>query len=203
MNCDDVQTLLGSYIDMSLDDELKQYIDEHLVHCDHCLEYYGNMDEELFQMEYDNLESSYDPLATPSLDRMNDNVMKQIFQEESWLAPTTVKSYSFSKYFRRNLAIIVTVCMAILTSALFMMLFNQQPESLDIASMSGFMDPSLASADPAPISASFYAEVPVASISDPIILTLVPTFPQYYIALSLIGIVMALLSLNWISRTRN
>ncbi|MNW18862.1 hypothetical protein D3C71_2185930 [compost metagenome] len=53
------------------------------------------------------------------------------------------------------------------------------------------------------MAAGFYAEVPVASISDPFVLKVVPAFPQYYVALSLLGLVMALLTLNWLSRTRN
>lgn len=44
--------------------------------------------------------------------------------------------------------------------------------------------------------------VPVASLSDPIVLRVTPAMPEYWVALSLLGLVMMLLITNWFSRVR-
>jgi hypothetical protein len=131
--------------------------------------------------------------------------MERIYAEQSWLMPVPHKSYQFSKSFRRNLALIVAACMAMFATAFIVFVFDNQDGATqaEIADLSGIMDTANASGEGMVVNAGFYAEVPVASISDPFVLKVVPAFPQYYVALSLLGIIMTLLILNWLSRTRS
>jgi hypothetical protein len=95
--------------------------------------------------------------------------------------------------------------MAMFATAFIVFVFDNQDGATqaEIADLSGIMDTANASGEGMVVNAGFYAEVPVASISDPFVLKVVPAFPQYYVALSLLGIIMTLLILNWLSRTRS
>jgi len=201
MNCTEVQSLFGSYWDLSQDNDSRAKMDEHLEHCDKCAEEFRFW-EESEQLIRDFSDDNY---TVGPLDHINRSVMNRIFEEQAWIAPVSGKSYTFTKQFRRNLALIVAACMAIFGCSLFVILFQQQKHAggTDLHVMSGLMDTGIASAEKASFASGFYSEVPIASISDPFVLKIVPAFPQYYVALSLLGLVMALLLLNWISRTRS
>lgn len=201
MKCEEVQHKISLYWDMPEDDAERIEIEAHLLECEACSEQFQFWEESeaMFDM------FSETDFAVGPAEHVNRNVMERIYAEQSWLMPVAQKSYHFSKAFRRNLAIIIAACMAMFASALFVFLFegDRTPTQAQVAQLSGLLDTANVSSDALVINAGFYAEVPVASISDPFVLKLVPTFPQYYVALSILGIIMTLLILNWLSRTRN
>jgi len=201
MNCTEVQSLFGSYWDLPHDNDCRAEMDEHMKYCEKCAEEF-RIWEESERLIRDFSDDNY--IIGP-LDHVNRSVMDRIFKEQSWMAPVAGKSYSFTKQFRRNLALIIAGGMAVFGCSLFVLLFQQRKHTggTDIQMMSGLMDTGIASDEKATFTTSFYSEVPIASISDPLVLKIVPTFPQYYVALSLLGLVAALLMLNWLSRTRS
>lgn len=201
MNCNDAQDKFGEYWDLSEQDEDRKAIDRHLLECEACAEQFQLWEESEEMIRF---LSEEDDLIGPT-EHVNRNVMERIYAEQSWLMPVPHKSYQFSKSFRRNLALIVAACMAMFATAFFVFVFDNQDGATqaEIAELSGIMDTANASGEGMIVNAGFYAEVPVASISDPFVLKVVPAFPQYYVALSLLGIIMTLLILNWLSRTRS
>ncbi|OMF33843.1 hypothetical protein BK133_13730 [Paenibacillus sp. FSL H8-0548] len=200
MNCNDAQEKFGEYWDLSETDEDRAAIDQHLLECTECAEQFQLWEESEDMIRF--LSEEDDNLALT--DHVNRNVMDRIYAEQSWLMPVPNKSYHFSKSFRRNIAIIVAACMAMFASAFFVFVFDHQGgvTKAEIAELSGLMDTVNASGDGI-VTAGFFAEIPVASISDPFVLKVMPAFPQYYVALSLLGMIMTLLILNWLSRTRS
>ncbi|WP_424766053.1 anti-sigma factor family protein [Paenibacillus sp. sgz302251] len=201
MNCNDVQDKFGDYWELSEQDEDRKAIDLHLLECKACTEQFRIWEESEDLIRFF---SEEEELIGPT-EHVNRNVMERIYAEQSWLMPVPHKSYQFSKSFRRNFALIVAACMAMFASAFFVFIFDSQEDAAQaqIAELTGLMDTANASGDGLTVSAGFYAEIPVASISDPFVLKVVPAFPQYYVALSLLGIIMTLLILNWLSRTRS
>lgn len=200
MNCNDAQDKFCEYWDLSERDEDRIAIDAHLYECKTCAEEFRLWEESDDMIRF---LSEEDDSIGPT-EHVNRSVMDRIYAEQSWLMPVPHKSYQFSKSFRRNIALIVAACMAMFASAFFVFIFDNQggASQAEIAELSGLMDTANASGDGL-ITAGFYAEVPVASISDPFVLKVMPAFPQYYVALSLLGIIMTLLILNWLSRTRS
>jgi hypothetical protein len=200
MNCNDAQDKFCEYWDLSEHDEDRIAIDAHLYECKTCAEEFRLWEESDDMIRF---LSEEDDSIGPT-EHVNRSVMDRIYAEQSWLMPVPHKSYHFSKSFRRNIALIIAACMAMFASAFFVFIFDNQDgaSQAEIAELSGLMDTANASGDGL-ITAGFYAEVPVASISDPFVLKVMPAFPQYYVALSLLGIIMTLLILNWLSRTRN
>ncbi|WP_169081710.1 anti-sigma factor family protein [Paenibacillus sp. PL91] len=200
MNCNDAQDKFGEYWDLSEHDEDRVAIETHLQQCTECAEQFRLWEESEDMIRF--LSEEEDTLGPT--EHVNRSVMDRIYAEESWLMPVAHKSYHFSKSFRRNLALIIAACMAMFASAFFVFIFDNQAgtSQAEVAELSGLMDTANASGDGV-VTAGFYAEVPVASISDPFVLKVMPAFPQYYVALSLLGIIMTLLILNWLSRTRS
>jgi hypothetical protein len=201
MKCVEVQNRFPQYWDMDDDNEEWIAIEAHVLDCPHCsILFHDWEDTDEMLGELANEPSFFGPS-----EHINRSVMDRIYAEESWLMPVPSKSYQFSRSFRRNLAIIIAACMAMFACAFFVFVFDYRdvtPQE-EIMQLSGLMDTGNVTGDNSIMAAGFYAEVPVASISDPFVLKVVPAFPQYYVALSLLGLVMALLTLNWLSRTRN
>jgi len=200
MKCLDVQQSFGVYWDLPEDDSERQAVDEHLLTCEECREEFRIWEEsEQLIRQF----SEYDDETGP-VDHVNRGVMDRIYAEQSWFMPVQSRSYQFTKTFRRNTAAIIACCMAMFICGLFFLLMgNDDSSSIEVAKLTGLLETANAASDASLIGNDFYADVPVASISEPIVLNVVPTIPQYWIALSLLGMVMTLLILNWLSRTRH
>ncbi|CAM3126420.1 hypothetical protein PALU110988_03300 [Paenibacillus lupini] len=200
MKCDDVQDKFDLFGDFSEEDVEREAMEAHLLDCEHCAEQYRLWEE---SEEMIRILSEEDEVVSAQMEHVNRSVMDRIYAEQSWLLPVSQKSYHFSPAFRRNLAIVLAACLTIFTCTLiFFINGNENGTSEEkMAQLTGLMDTANASGSEFVISAEF--EVPVASVSDPFVLQVVPTFPQYWIALSLLGVVMSLLILNWLSRTRS
>ncbi|MCU6708341.1 zf-HC2 domain-containing protein [Paenibacillus sp. J5C_2022] len=200
MKCTEAQQRLSEYWDLKEDDEERAAVDSHLTHCAACREEFEIWEASRRLIQ----DSSVHAETFGSLEGMNRNVMERIYASTSLMSVPT-KSYKFTKAFKRNISIVIAACMAMFACALFVFVFDgkdaEQPVKL--SELSGLMETANASTAGAVVKASLYAEIPVASISDPVVLEVVPAFPHYYIALSLIGLILCLLVLNWLARTRN
>ncbi|QHW30172.1 zf-HC2 domain-containing protein [Paenibacillus rhizovicinus] len=200
MNCQDAQQSFGVYWDLTEDDSERKQVDDHLRTCEACREEFRIWEESEQLIRF----FSEDTEAIGPMDHVNHGVMDRIYAEQSWFMPVPSRSYQFSKAFRRNVTAIIACCLAMFVVGLFYVVTgNHGSSTAEVAKLTGLIETANAASDDSVISASFYADVPVASISDPIVLNMVPTIPQYYVALSLLGIIMTLLILNWFSRTRH
>ena len=84
------------------------------------------------------------------------------------------------------------------------MIGSHDASSVEVAKLTGLIETADAASGDNIIPVSFYADVPWRlQQSHHCFLNIVPTVPQYYVALSLLGIIMTLLILNWFSRTRS
>jgi len=201
MKCLEVQQSFGVYWDLPEDDAERRAVDEHLLACEACREEFLLWEEsEQLIRSFSEFEEEAGPVD--HVDHVNRGVMERIYAEDSWFMPVQGRSYQFTKTFRRNTAAIIAACMAIFIGGLFYLLTGNSND-VSVQKLTGLLETANAASDAALISNTFYADVPVASISDPIVLNVVPTIPQYWIALSLLGLIMTLLILNWLSRTRH
>ncbi|MBW7473427.1 zf-HC2 domain-containing protein [Paenibacillus oenotherae] len=200
MKCLEVQQSLGVYWDMSPDDAERQEIDQHLETCESCREEFRIWEEsELLIRGF-----SFDGDDIAPVDELNRDVMDRIYAEQAWFMPVASRSYQFTKSFRRNITAVIACCMAMFVCGLFYIITSSNDgSSSQVVKLTGLLETANATGDNALISADFYADVPVASISDPLVLNVVPTIPQYWVALSLLGMIMTLLILNWFTRTRS
>ncbi|GGF88887.1 anti-sigma factor family protein [Paenibacillus abyssi] len=200
MNCHEAQDIFGIYWDLPGDHPDRVAMDKHLVSCEDCSEQFRIWEESEALIRG----LSDEPNETAPIDHVNRSVMDRIYMEQSWFIPVSERSYQFTASFRRNVTAIIACCLAIFVSGFIYFLFGQQSEgqTAQLAPINGLVDTVNASEGISIVSSEIYEEVPMASISDPLVLKVVPTIPQYWVALSLLGIIMTLLIMNWLSRTR-
>jgi hypothetical protein len=208
MKCDDIQELFGIYFDLPDNDLRRKTVDEHILRCRVCAEEFE------IWLESTNLIRSMHEI--PQMPRkstpITDKVMNRIYEDESWRIPVTGRIYQIPYKLRRNLTAIIALCLAVfVVSFLFNLIYPSHIVlSVEEASPSGFN--TIASAaginsvsEVVPAKNAF-SQTAVASTSalivEPIKLSYIHT-PNYWLALSLLGLISALLTMNWLSRTRS
>jgi hypothetical protein len=200
MNCNEFTGLLAEYWDLPDNDIRKVSANRHLSTCPTCREEFEiwktSTDWIQFSRETEQAGDSYKPIST--------DVMSRIYKDESWRLPITFRSYTFSYKVRRNIMATFAFFMAIFIVTFINSLTGGSELSTDFNEMTGIID--TAHADELNIDANptVFDGMPVASISAPTILSMGPiqTYTDYLLALSIIGFVITLLIMNWLSRLR-
>ncbi|MBD2845148.1 hypothetical protein IDH44_08085 [Paenibacillus sp. IB182496] len=198
MNCVQVQEKLGVYWDLPADDPERQAMDRHFDACELCAEQFQMWEESEAMIR--NL--SDETVEIGPVDRLNRSVMDRIYAEQSWAKPVTERKYNITAAFRSKVAALIAACLALCVSGLIFVVVHYAEPAPELAAVNGLFDTVNANDGLAIVSAKMYDEIPIASISDPLMLSMMPTVPEYWVALSLLGIVTMLLMLNWLSRTR-
>jgi hypothetical protein len=209
MKCDDIQELFGNYFDLPEDDLRRKCVDEHILRCRDCAEEFEIWLESTNLIRSINVTSQMTRKSPPIADR----VMSRIYEDESWRIPVTDRIYQIPYKLRRNLTAIIALCLAVfLVSFLFNLVYpSHAVRSAEEVSPSGFNQVASAAgviSGQEVVSAKrvFSSATAVASTSElivePIKLSYIHT-PNYWLAISLLGLISALLTMNWLSRTRS
>ncbi len=201
MRCSEVQSWFGEYCDLSKDDLKRIQIEEHIGECAACAEEFAIWQESvrLIQTSHRNAVGAF-PRETVAA-----GVMDRIYQDEAWRMPIPDRTYTISYKLRRNLTMMIALCIAIFAVALFHSVWypavggGDQPLSgifpvgYEAGDSIGFADQS-----------SVFEGIPMASISSPTVLRMdqFPKSPDYWLAVSLFGVISALLIMNWLSRIK-
>jgi hypothetical protein len=201
MKCDDIQQLFGIYFDLPDDDLRRKCVDEHILRCRECAEEF-----EIWLESTSLIRSMHDiPQIPRKSTPIADQVMNRIYEDESWRIPVTDRIYQIPYKLRRNLTAIIALCLAVFVVSFLFNLISPSHSTMNTqeASPSGFNQ--IASAAGVSV-VSEISNTAVAStngiIVDPIKLSYIHT-PDYWLALSLLGLISALLTMNWLSRTRS
>jgi hypothetical protein len=202
MNCEQAREWFGLVWDLPENDPERLEFEAHLADCERCAEEFRIWEESELMLRRLPLE---EPGEEPD-DRISRSVMERIYREDFWLMPIKDHTYRWSDAFRRGMSAAMACFLAMFVCAFVYMAFGVPEESAadeQIARLTGMID-TISSIDGAePISIEFYQDMPVASISGPVVLTVIPTYPHYWIALSILGMIMTLLTINWFTRTRS
>jgi hypothetical protein len=199
MKCEEAGEWFGIYRDLPEDSAERLAVDEHVRECAECAEEFGIWEESallIHELPFDDVQED-EPVTSAW---MNQNVMNRIYAEQSWYMPTVRRTYSFTYAFRRKVAVILAALLALFVCGFLYTVFGGIGGAKSEAT--GIMDSANAFAASHQSADSPYLEIPVASLSDPIMLNVSPAMPEYWIALSIVGMIMTLLILNWFSRVR-
>jgi hypothetical protein len=204
MKCDDIQELFGIYFDLPDDDLRRKCVDEHILRCRVCAEEFE------IWLESTNLIRSMHEI--PQMPRKTTplaaNVMNRIYEDESWRIPVTDRIYQIPYKLRRNLTAIIALCLAVFVVSFLFNLVYPSHITLTVgeASPYGFNNVATAAGVEVVSKTNAFSPTAVASTSalivEPIKLSYIHT-PNYWLALSLLGLISALLTMNWLSRTRS
>jgi hypothetical protein len=169
----------------------------HVQECSECAEEFQMWEESaqlIQELPINDADEENEQIASAWL---NQNVMNRIYAEQKWYMPTVRRTYSFSFGFRRKVAGVLAAMFMLFVCGFLYTVFS--PEG----GVSGKRSGADAFAVSHQYGDSIHLDVPVASLSDSMMLNVSPSMPEYWVALSIVGMVMTLLILNWFSRVRS
>jgi len=203
-NCADIREMLAEYWDLDPGDSRRLLVDEHVRGCPECAEEFRLWEESSHWIRMASVEEAE---SAPPPSSVAGAVMKRIYEAESWRLPLSMRTYHLSDRARR-----LSLGFLAFFLALFLVSFIQSVREGGAGaeeSFSSFVPVASASASVSSLGGSLGGSpeiigVPVASISNPIVFRMVTveTDPNYWAALSLIGITSVVLIMNWLSRIR-
>jgi hypothetical protein len=199
MKCHEVQDALGLYWDLPEGDTLRLSVDLHLEHCIACKEEFRIWEESellIRQLAAEDEAECWEPSEA-----VNRQVMMRIYAEDGWMASKPRAFHPLGRHLGNRLSAAVAACLAMFTTSLLYVLLSRGADDPEAVRRTGLMETANA-ASGSMFKVSFSANTPVAQASDPFILYIVPTTPQYWIVLSMLGLVLILFMLNWLSRIR-
>lgn len=199
MKCQDVQEWLGAYWDLPENDDRRQAVDEHIRQCQSCREEFDIWMESM-ELIRDTAQDAnerieYVPVST--------QVMKRIYTDESWRMPIPSKLYSFSYKMRRNISVVVALCMTLFVFGFVLTIAGVG--ATDNAPKYGLKPVASVTTDLNTASNKTKSlPVATASLKDPYMVTMGPirSVPDYMIVISLLGFTGTILIMNWLSRTK-
>lgn len=203
MKCNEVQEWLGEYCDLPVQDLRRQRIDEHIRHCSACAE-----ELRIWEESADLIKTGIFASGTDGGSRIASDVMSRIYSDESWRIPVADRTYNLSSKMFRNITAVMAFCLTLfIFSFIYSISQDGQPQE---TAQSGIelrgMFPSDTIQDAHSISSksSIFEGVPVASITSPNVLRIQPpSYPHYWMALSILGMIFGLLTMNWLSRIKS
>nr|WP_150959819.1 zf-HC2 domain-containing protein [Aneurinibacillus sp. XH2] len=207
MNCAEVQDLIEIYTDLPPDDERRLRVDEHVNHCTDCKNELQIWIESAEWIAREEALPSSRPAAMEG-PQFSSRVMNRIYEQESWRTPVSDRIYSISYKVRRRLTAFISFCLALfMFSFLYSLVYRPAPESQPVESgIFGFHQAVSAAdnyAEP-----SLHTQVMMQSASsktaiiEPLKLGPIQTYPDYLLVISFLGLIAALLIMNWLSRIR-
>lgn len=206
MKCSEIQDLFGIYFDLPETDMRRRQVDEHVARCEECREEFEIWREstELILMAKD------EPVPLLPTAPLTRNVMDRIYKDESWRLPVANRIYAIPYKLRRNLTAFIALCLAVfMISFLFSLTDSGGKKSAEAETVSayGFKQVARASANPADaLNVHTMTRPTLASagptIIDPVKVGPIRTVPDYLLTLSILGLISALLTMNWLARTR-
>lgn len=199
MKCDEVNEVFAAYWDLSEDDMLHVKVKEHIKSCHSCAEEF-----KIWEESSSLIQDASTPITAYSNHNISSQVMARIYSDESWRMPVPDRMYTITYKLRRNLTGIIAFCLALFTISFIYSVIYQEPA---VPNFDGIVPVAVAMADTSQkldYSNKMLQGIPVASISDPFTLQIGPikTYPDYLIVVSLLGIMAALLIMNWFSRIK-
>lgn len=203
MNCNEAQELFALVWDLPEAHPQRIAFDAHLAGCEDCSQQF-----EVWEEAQILLHSIPVPVTEQQAERVNRNVMERIYAESPWLLPEEAKVNRFSAVIRKHMSLWIAAFLAIfLCSFLYMAMFKPDVTEAEQTSAvsTGILETGVAGSEPTSSGLYKYNMTGAdrGSIIEPFVVSMGPAYPQYWMALSLLAIGMALFSLGRMHRSTN
>ncbi|PZT54515.1 anti-sigma factor family protein [Paenibacillus silvae] len=203
MNCNDAQELFALVWDLPESHPQRIAFHAHLAGCEECSAQF-----EVWEEAQMLLHSIPVPVTEQQAERVNRNVMDRIYAESPWLLPEEAKVNRFSAAIRKHMSLWIAAFLAIfLCSFLYMAMFKPDVSEAEKSNVvtTGILETAVAGSTSSS-SEMYQYNIPQAdkgSIIEPFVVSMAPTYPEYWMGLSLLAIGMALYSLGRMHRSTN
>ncbi|MED4956336.1 zf-HC2 domain-containing protein [Paenibacillus macerans] len=196
MNCREAQELFGLMRDLPEQHPQRIELERHLLGCEFCNTEYHYWQESMDMLQYIPIE-----VTEEQAEAVNRRVMDRIYAESPWLAPD-VKAGVTRGYRRRIIGWAASFLVVFLCSFIFLLVNHSgQPEASQPAT--GILPTAVAAPD-AKTSEPMSFTLPSISpgIVEPFAAQMGPAYPQYWMLLSMAGMLLALISWKGIRRSK-
>ncbi|MGV7117293.1 anti-sigma factor family protein [Paenibacillus kyungheensis] len=208
MNCREAEELFGIYHDLPKNDSRRQALDRHIEQCPACAAEF-----QIWQESYDLIQAQVEEdkaselIITAEAEKINLTVMDRIYAESPWVLQTDRKHGPILRLFRRRLSAWILCLFAIFVcSSLYLTLDFSGTFDRDAAQerVSGIVPTAIATSDNATVAnSSLHFVGSERGLIDPLVIPMSPSHPQYWMILSVVGMMLALLSLRWLAKARH
>lgn len=197
MNCHQFQEMIGLYWDMADDDPLRDTIESHVKECADCAAEFSIWQDSLECIRQSAEEVPAEIIPEP---HTISQVMERIYKEDPWTRPLSHRIVHRNVWFQRTAAFVAAAWMIffLYTLADIALLETTRGEA-GLDKVTGLV-PAASAAENETM--NLVLDVPVASISDPVVVVAAPHVPDYIIALAIIGLIISLLILNRLSNRK-
>lgn len=204
MKCENIQELFGVYFDLPEGDERRSQVDQHILTCLSCREEFEMWEESADLIRLSQEEPEPFLYTAPPV---SDQVMKRIYETEGWRTPVSNRIYYIPYKLRRNISAVIAFCLALFMISFVHTLLNNDSTSAESSTNYGINQAAKAVVNPADsLNVHSMPRTTMASagptIIDPVKIGPIRSVPDYLLSLSILGLISALLIMNWLSRTR-
>lgn len=196
MNCREAQDMIPLLWDAPPTHPRRIMLEKHIMSCPYC-----SAEWSLWQESSLLLQEMKEEVTEERAEAINVSVMERIYLESPWLLPGDGKSAGNSAVFRRRLSLWIACFLAVfLCSFLYITMFKNT-DPLPVA-QSGIVDTGVAG-----LSLDWQSSYPATIAGDnrilePLVVSMGPTHPQYWMILSMLGIALSIFSLTRLNRYR-
>ncbi|MCL6602369.1 MAG: zf-HC2 domain-containing protein [Paenibacillus sp.] len=195
MNCREAQDYIPLLWDAPPTDTRRIRLEDHIAGCPYCASEWA-----IWQESSMLIHEIKEEVSEERAEVINASVMERIYLESPWLLPGDGKSAGNSTVFRRRISLWIACFLAVfLCSFLYFTMFKVQP-NLTI-SESGIVDTGVAG-----LSVNWTSSYPATAsdngIIEPLVASMGPSHPQYWMMLSMLGIALSVFSLTRLNRYR-
>jgi anti-sigma factor RsiW len=176
---------------MEDDDPLRDAVEAHVKECAACAAEFSIWQDSLSCIRQSAEEVPAEIIPEP---RTINRVMERIYQEDPWTRPVSHRIVHRNVWFQRTAAFVAAACMFFFLYALAdIALTETSSGEAGLDKVTGLV-PTASAAENETM--NLVLEVPLASISDPVVVVAAPRVPDWFIALAVIGLTISLLLLN-------
>lgn len=201
MNCDETRELFGSIMDLPSDHPERVAFDWHIMSCESCSAEYAIWQESLEMIQDYAHEVTYE-----QGEAINRSVMARIFADRDSLVDALETGTQTSRSFRSRLVMWATGCFIVfLCSSLFFIFSTSTTGQGDkITNQTGILPAAVATTG---VDSTGAISLNLSNVSRGIVTPFVahigPTYPQYWMILSLAGMALVLFSWKGLRRIKN
>ncbi|GGH24314.1 zf-HC2 domain-containing protein [Paenibacillus segetis] len=198
MNCKEAQELFGMMPELPDNHPQRRMLEWHTLGCESCAAEYQIWKESLNAMHAFSVE-----ISDEQAEGINRRVMDRIYAESPWLAPQAEEA-KVTRGMRQRVSIWAACFLAVfLCSFLLLMMGNSKQHNEAAKPMTGIL-PAVVAVSDIEASEEFTLTLPSSSrgIIEPFAAQMGPSYPQYWMILSMAGMGLALFSWKGIRRAR-
>lgn len=195
MNCREAQECIPLLWDAPPTHPRRILLERHIESCPYC-----TAELLLWQESSHLMQDMKEEVSEERAESINIRVMERIYLESPWLMPGDGKSPGTSAIFRHRLSLWIACFLAIFLSSFLYFTMIKTPANTTVA-QSGIVETGVAGIS-MELESSYPENISQGGIIEPLVVSMGPTHPQYWMILSMLGVALSVISLVRLNRYR-